>query len=100
MSIHVHLTSERSIWYYFWKLFVAVTTSYHESVVHYYQPLVTDVNECSDSTHNCHTQATCTNIDGSFTCACDTGYTGDGTSCASKFSYLVASLDENTILSM
>jgi hypothetical protein len=27
--------------------------------------------------------ATCTNIDGSFTCACNAGFTGDGTTCSS-----------------
>ena len=41
----------------------------------------TDKDECSDSTANCHTYATCTNTDGSFTCACNYGYNGDGTDC-------------------
>jgi hypothetical protein len=31
---------------------------------------------------NCHANATCTDTDGGFTCACDSGYTGDGTACA------------------
>ena len=29
----------------------------------------------------CHSDATCTNTAGSFSCACNTGYTGTGTSC-------------------
>ena len=38
-----------------------------------------DVDECNGGTdgtmwHDCHANATCTNTDGSFTCACDIGY--------------------------
>ncbi|XP_078594600.1 uncharacterized protein LOC144872399 [Branchiostoma floridae x Branchiostoma japonicum] len=40
-----------------------------------------DVDECADGTANCHSQATCTNTDGGFTCACIAGYTGDGVTC-------------------
>ena len=41
----------------------------------------TDINECAADTDNCDTNAACANTPGSFTCACDSGYTGDGTSC-------------------
>ena len=44
--------------------------------------LFTDIDECSDSTHNCNTDATCTNTDGSFICACNEGYAGNGPSCS------------------
>ena len=30
---------------------------------------------------DCHDQAMCTNTPGSFSCACNTGWTGNGTSC-------------------
>ena len=49
--------------------------------------LLSDVNECLPSlisepyrhlTHNCHADANCTNTNGSFYCACLTGYSGDG----------------------
>jgi len=41
-----------------------------------------DINECALGTHNCSTQATCTNIQGSFICQCNDGYEGNGTSCS------------------
>ena len=47
--------------------------------------LFLDIDECSTKTDNCNALATCTNTDGSFTCACNTGYTGDGVKCAGKF---------------
>ena len=49
-----------------------------------YLNIVTDVDECTLVTHNCDSKADCNNEDGSFTCACRSGYTGDGTSCTGK----------------
>ncbi|MCP4482167.1 MAG: hypothetical protein GY817_05155 [bacterium] len=43
-----------------------------------------DNDECSLNTHDCDSNAACTNTAGSFTCACNTGYTGNGTSCSGK----------------
>ncbi|NNC02088.1 DUF4215 domain-containing protein [Corallococcus exiguus] len=46
------------------------------------QPTVcTDIDECAAGTDNCNQDATCTNIGGSFTCACNAGYEGDGVTC-------------------
>ena len=45
----------------------------------------TDINECADDlSNNCDINAACTNIPGSFSCACSPGYTGDGVTCNGK----------------
>lgn len=38
------------------------------------------VDECG-TTHNCDANAQCTNTPGSFTCGCNSGYTGSGVTC-------------------
>ena len=43
--------------------------------------LCSDVDECSIGVDNCDTNAACTNTPGSYTCACNTGYTGNGVIC-------------------
>ena len=40
-----------------------------------------DVNECTSGEAACHSNATCTNTLGSFTCTCKDGYSGNGTTC-------------------
>ena len=42
--------------------------------------LYLDINECSNS-NSCHSNATCKNSDGSYTCTCMSGYSGNGTHC-------------------
>jgi hypothetical protein len=43
-----------------------------------------DVNECTANTDNCDANAGCTNTSGSFTCKCNSGYSGDGVTCTDK----------------
>jgi hypothetical protein len=43
-----------------------------------------NIDECAVGEHNCHRDATCSDIvgaDGSFQCYCNTGYSGDGVNC-------------------
>lgn len=42
---------------------------------------ISDVDECTDQTDNCDSNSVCTNTESSFTCECDTGFSGDGVSC-------------------
>ena len=44
-----------------------------------------DVNECATSP--CDANAACANTAGSYTCTCNSGYTGNGTSCTGKMCY-------------
>ena len=49
------------------------------TLVGFSSTFISDMNECSSDP--CHTNATCTNIAGSYTCECNEGYTGDGYDC-------------------
>ena len=61
----------------FEKVFVSDALEDIATVYHFH--LLTDFNECLDEeSNNCDLNADCINIDGSFTCACKPGWTGDG----------------------
>jgi len=40
-----------------------------------------DIHECDRHAHNCDINAGCSNTEGSFACACNAGYDGDGENC-------------------
>ena len=42
-----------------------------------------DINECENS-NDCHMNATCANSIGSYSCACNNGFSGNGTICEGK----------------
>ena len=46
--------------------------------------MAVDDDECLADADICDPNAQCTNTVGSFTCACNTGYSGDGVSCMGK----------------
>ena len=43
-----------------------------------------DIDECLTDTDNCHENGGCNNTFGSFECACNSGFEGDGVNCTSK----------------
>ena len=43
-----------------------------------------DIDECSTNSHSCDVNAACSNVQGSYTCACKAGYSGDGKTCTGK----------------
>ena len=47
--------------------------------------IVLDIDECSNDTlNNCDINASCMDIEGSYLCMCDIGYTGNGSFCDGK----------------
>ena len=44
--------------------------------------LYSDINECDrDELNNCDENAQCTDMDGSYNCSCNFGYSGNGYTC-------------------
>ena len=43
-----------------------------------------EIDECKDGSHDCHINASCTNIPGSYNCTCRPGYQGNGSICKGK----------------
>jgi len=43
-----------------------------------------DIDECATNNGGCSDDASCTNTVGAFTCACNSGYEGDGFTCTGK----------------
>ena len=72
-----------------WFVYVNVTDVYFQMAFFTHA----DIDECN--TNPCHPNATCNNTGGSYICTCDTGYTGNGTTCRST---LCALMCDNFIL--
>ena len=47
-----------------------------------------DIDECQMALHECAENATCLDTEGSYECACDPGFTGDGFNCTSTYVYM------------
>lgn len=48
-----------------------------------------DIDECVADLTECDVNADCRNTEGSFTCACKAGFTGNGTSCKGNYKTIV-----------
>ena len=53
---------------------------------------VENTDECSIGSHNCDSNASCTDQDNGFTCSCNQGYIGDGISC--DYDECIAEVDD------
>ena len=53
------------------------------------QYTITDVDECTQATDDCHLNATCDNTIGSYTCECVAGLTGNGMACDGMYMYVL-----------
>ena len=58
-----------------------ILTSYKKCVLQILSCLLSDIDECSAGTDSCHQEAMCMDTDGSYTCTCSNGYTGNGEIC-------------------
>jgi len=46
--------------------------------------IVADIDECATNNGGCSAKASCSNTDGSFSCICLPGFTGDGFTCTGR----------------
>ena len=47
-----------------------------------------NIDECTEETDNCHSEATCTDTEGGYTCSCNSGFTGNGFKCKGNLAIL------------
>ena len=75
------------IWFYFKVTFILqnLTRCSPISLINFYCFVFLDKDECTLKEDDCDVNAACTDTTGSFTCTCNSGYTGDGKSCTSKW---------------
>ena len=64
------------------------TVTRYYIMIHHVIYFNADIDECESEEDNCHENANCANTEGSFTCSCNSGYTGDGVNCTSKLAKL------------
>ena len=64
---------------------ITSTNIYRDSVISF---LHTDINECLRGTDQCSKNATCSDTIGSYTCSCNTGFSGDGFNCNGRESVI------------
>jgi len=58
-----------------------------------------DINECSDSSDTCDaTSGICTNTPGGYTCACQSGYVGNGFTCTGTWRTLFLDISKDIVV--
>ena len=55
-----------------------------------------DANECDEGSDSCDMNADCVNTQGSYTCTCKAGYSGDGIYCTSKHCRFIVFVNVST----
>ena len=55
--------------------------------MYYISVFLTDINECTEDTHSCDGNASCTNTIGSYNCSCNFGFEGDGLNCTGVYCF-------------
>ena len=60
---------------------------FYYSILYYTSVFLIDINECTEDTHSCDGNASCTNTIGSYNCTCNFGFEGDGLNCTGEYCY-------------
>ena len=76
------LQCNRVIFYKFYGSWLSILITACAGEVVYY--VSTDIDECNGD-NDCHPEATCDNLAGSYSCTCNEGYKGTGSFCTGKF---------------
>ena len=61
--------------------FISVYVIKLKSVIVFLVSIAPDIDECSIDPSGCDENADCTNSEGSYSCTCKQGFTGDGVKC-------------------
>ena len=59
-----------------------------KNILNFIETVFLDVDECQTSP--CNYNAICNNTDGSYTCKCNSGYSGDGLTCTGKTTCVIS----------
>ena len=65
----------------YWNLWPSTLTQYIIFACQNYVVFLSGVDECSLGTDTCDVNADCIDTEGSFSCTCHVGFSGDGESC-------------------
>ena len=68
---------------------------YFTDSMHISPSLHADIDECELRIDNCHVNATCADVIGSFVCACNNGFDGNGVDCAGMKSMCIVASRES-----